>query len=101
MTKKHYAEITEVARKIYDQAAEEIPSYIAARYGNRKENTLSEQLEDFHAIADEVSAYLMGNAIAMIDGPYWDDDLKRMNQHIKQIATYVASNQRAELSKKN
>ena len=29
------------------------------------------------------------------------DDLKSMNQHIKQVATYVASSQRAELSKKN
>ena len=101
MTKKHYAELTEVARQIYDNAAETIQTYIAKTYGSRKENTLSEQLEDFHTIADEVAAYLMGNAIAMIDEPYWDEDLKTLNQHVKQIATFVASNQRAELSKKN
>ena len=101
MTKKHHAELTGVASRIYDQAAGEIQAYITERYGNRKENTLPEQLEDFHTIAAELSAFLMGNAIAMIDEPYWDDDLKSMNQHIKQVATYVASSQRAELSKKN
>lgn len=52
-------------------------------------------------IADEVAAYLMGNAMAMVDESAWNDDLKTLNGHIRQIAEYVTSNQRAELGPKN
>lgn len=101
MTKKHQAELTKVAEKIYDLAANEIQVYINKAYGNKQENTLAQQLEDFHIIADEVAAYLMGNAMAMVDETCWTDDLKTLNGHIRQIAEYVASNQRAELGPKN
>ena len=79
MTKKHQADLTAVAEKIYDLA----------------------ELEDFHVIADTASSYLMGNAMAMVEESCWNDDLKTLNTHVRQIATYVASNQRAELGPKS
>ncbi len=101
MTKKHHSDLVRIAEKIYDLAANEIQAYINQTYGTRTENTLAEQLEDFHVIADEVAAYLMGNAMAMVDESYWNDDLQTLNQHVRQVATYVASNQAAELAPKN
>lgn len=101
MTKKHQAELTAVAEKIYDLAANEIQAYINKTYGKNQENTLAQQLEDFHVIADTASSYLMGNAMAMVEESCWNDDLKTLNTHVRQIATYVASNQRAELGPKN
>ena len=101
MTKKHQVELTAVAEKIYDLAANEIQAYINKTYAKNQENTLAQQLEDFHVIADEVAAYLMGNAMAMVDETCWADDLKTLNGHIRQIAEYVASNQRAELGPKS
>ena len=101
MTKKHQAELTAVADNIYDLAANEIQAYINKTYGKNQENTLTQQLEDFHVIADTASSYLMGNAMAMVEESCWNDDLKTLNTHVRQIATYVASNQRAELGPKS
>ena len=101
MTKKHQAELTGVAEKIYDLAANEIQAYINKTYGKNQENTLEQQLEDFHVIADTAASYLMGNAMAMVDESCWNDDLKTLNTHVRQIASYVASSQRAELRPKN
>ena len=101
MNKKHQAELTAIAEKIYDFAADEIQEYINRTYGGNKENTLAAQLEDFHVIADTAASYLMGNAMAMVDESCWNDDLKTLNTHVRQIAYYVASNQRAELGSKN
>ncbi len=101
MTKKHQTELTKVAEKIYDFAANEIQTYINKVYGSKQENTLTQQMEDFHVIADEVSAYLMGNAMAMVEETCWANDLKTLNGHIRQIAEYVASNQKAEMGSKN
>lgn len=101
MTKKHQAELTAVAERIYDLAANEIQSYINKTYGKNEGNTLAAQLEDFHVIADTASSYLMGNAMAMVDESCWNDDLKTLNIHVRQIATYVAGNQQAELGPKS
>ena len=97
MTKKHQNELSLLAQKIYDMAANEIQAYINKTYGGQKENTLEQQLEDFHVIADDVSAYLMGNVMAMVDESCWADDLKTLNEHVKTVATYVVSNQTAAL----
>ncbi len=101
MTKKHQAELTTVAEKIYDLAANEIQTYINKTYGGQQENSLAAQLEDFHVIADTASSYLMGNAMAMVEESCWDDDLKTLNTHVRQIAKYVAGNQQAELRPKS
>lgn len=101
MTKKHQTELTTVAEKIYDFAAETIQTYINKTYGKNQENTLAAQLEDFHVIADTAASYLMGNAMAMVEESCWNDDLKTLNTHVRQIATYVANNQRAELGPKS
>ena len=44
MTKKHQAELTAVAEKIYDLAANEIQTYINKTYGKNQENTLTAAL---------------------------------------------------------
>ncbi len=92
MKKKHQAELTKVTEKTYYLVANEIQAYINKAYGDKQENTLAQQLEDFHVIADEVAAYVMGNAMAMVDETCWYDDLMTLNGHIRQIAEYVASN---------
>ena len=101
MDKKHQAELTTIAEKIYDFAANEIQSYINKTYGKNQENTLAAQLEDFHVIADTTASYRMGNAMAMVYESCWNDDQKMLNTNVQQIATYVASNQRAELGPKS
>ena len=101
MTKKHQAELSIIAEKIYNYAANEIQNYINKTYGENQSNTLASQLEDFHVIADTAASYLMGNAMAMVEESCWNDDLKTLNTHARQIATYVASSQRAELGPKS
>lgn len=101
MTKKHQAELNAIAERIYDLAANEIQDYINKTYGKNQGNTLSQQLEDFHVVADTAASYLMGNAMAMVDESCWNDDLKTLNTHVRQIATYVSSSQKAELGSKS
>ena len=101
MTREHQAELTQVAERIYDLAANEIQNYINKTYEKNQANTLADQMEDFHIIADEVAAYLMGNAMAMVDRSCWADDLNTLNGHIRQIAEFVVSNQLAETGYKN
>ncbi len=101
MTKKHQQKLTEIASKIYDLATIEIQNYLNETYGDNPGDTFANQIEDFHVIADEVSAFLMGNAMALTHESCWDDDLKTLGQHVRKVATYAASKQQAELGPKH
>ncbi|MBQ9211187.1 MAG: hypothetical protein IJ153_05740 [Clostridia bacterium] len=100
MTKKQQAELTKVAEKIYDLAADEMQKYLNKKYANKPDATMTEQLNDLHVISDEVAAYLMGNIIGLEDKSCWEADIKELNGHIRQVAEYVNSNQRAQLGPK-
>ena len=100
MTKRHQTELMNVAEKVYDAAVGEIQEYINKTYGSRTENTLEQQLEDYHIIAEEVAAFLMGNAMAMIDESSWDEDLQALTRHVRQVAAYAVSKQSADLAPK-
>lgn len=88
-SKNHIRELQEVSNRIYEYAAGEITEYCGKRYGNIDHDTGSEQMEDFRIIADEVCAYLMGNALAMVDDSCYEEDLQTVMGHIRQVREYV------------
>ena len=90
---KHIQELEKVAAEIYDLAANKISTYINKTYGNNPDNTEIQQLQDFLIIADEVSAYLMGNAMALTDSKHDERNLSELVAHIKQVTDYVRREQ--------
>lgn len=101
MNKRHQDELSAVAIRIFNFAEEEIQKYINKKYKNSNGDTMAQQMNDFYVISDEVTAYLVGNVMGIMNESCWDDNLKELNQHIRQIARYVASDQRAELGPKS
>lgn len=92
-SKNHIKELQEVSNKIYEFAANEITGYCEKRYGEIQKDTGTEQMEDFRIIADEVCAYLMGNALAMVDDSCFEEDLQTVSGHIRQVREYVVKMQ--------
>lgn len=91
--KKHIQELEKVAEEIYDFAANKISVYINETYGNNPDDTEIQQLQDFLIIADEVSAYVMGNAMALTDPKHDEGNISELVAHIEQIANYVRREQ--------
>ena len=91
--KKHIQELEKVAAEIYDLAAEKISAYINETYGNNTDDTEVQQLQDFLIIADEVSAYLMGNAMALAEPEFDEGNINELNSHIAQVTDYVRKEQ--------
>lgn len=91
--KKHIQELEKVAAEIYDLAAEKISAYINETYGNNTDDTEVQQLQDFLIIADEVSAYLMGNAMALAEPEFDEGNIAELNSHIAQVTDYVRREQ--------
>ena len=67
MTQEHHNDLILLSQKIYDQATDEITNYCAAKYCGVGNDTTEQQLEDYLFVAEETSAYLLGNAYALLD----------------------------------
>ena len=67
MTQEHHNELILLSQKVYDQATDEITNYCAAKYCGVGNDTTEQQLEDYLFVAEETSAYLLGNAYALLD----------------------------------
>lgn len=67
MDAKHYNELIELSQKIYDQSTETVTNYLSNKYCAVGNDTSEAQLEDYLFIAEETSAYFLGNALALLD----------------------------------
>ena len=67
MTQEHHNELILLSQKVYDQATDEITNFCAAKYCGVGNDTTEQQLEDYLFVAEETSAYLLGNAYALLD----------------------------------
>ena len=63
MDAKHYNELIELSQKIYDQSTETVTNYLSNKYCAVGNDTSEAQLEDYLFIAEETSAYFLGNAL--------------------------------------
>ena len=88
-SKKHMEELERVAGEIYDLAADRITEYCRKKYADEREDTVGQQLEDYISIADQVSAYLLGNALALVDPSTDEEELAGFAEHIRKVAAYV------------
>ena len=55
MNKEHYNELVLLSQEIYDQAAEKLTDYCAAKYCGIGNDTMEQQLEDYLFVAEETS----------------------------------------------
>jgi hypothetical protein len=67
MDKKHYNELILLSQEIYDQASDKLTNYCANKYCGVGNDTTEQQLEDYLFVAKKTSAYLLGNALALLD----------------------------------
>lgn len=64
MDVKHFNELIEVSQAVCDKANDQIADYCARKYGDAEGDTLEQQLRDYLFVAEESSAYILGNVLA-------------------------------------
>ena len=67
MDKQHYNELVMLSQEIYDQATDRLTNYCANKYCGVGNDTTENQLEDYLFVAEETSAYFLGNALALLE----------------------------------
>ena len=89
MTQEHQNELILLSQKVYDQATDEITNYCAAKYCGVGNDTTEQQLEDYLFVAEETSAYLLGNALALLDPDSQEAEIKTFVENLRRVVAYV------------
>ncbi len=66
MDTKHYNELIQLSQDIYEQATDKLTNYCATKYCGIARDTMEDQLQDYLFVAEEISAFLLGNALALM-----------------------------------
>ena len=90
MDKKHYNELVMLSQEIYDQASDKLTNYCANKYCGVGNDTTEQQLEDYSFVAEETSAYLLGNALALLDPSSQEAEIKSFVDDLRRVMAYAA-----------
>ena len=83
MTKEHYNELIELSHEIYSQAADTLANYCAAKYCGISNNTTVQQLQDYILVAQETTAWFLGNALALLTPDSQEKEIEILIRNIR------------------
>ena len=90
MNREHYNELVELSQKIYEQATVKLTEYCAAKYSGIGNDTMEQQLNDYLFVAEETSAYLLGNALALLDADSQEAEIRQFVENLRRVSAYAA-----------
>lgn len=89
MDKQHYNELVLLSQEIYDQATDKLTNFCAAKYCGVGNDTTEQQLEDYLFVAEETSAYLLGNALALLAPDSQEDEIKSFVEDLRRVIAHA------------
>lgn len=89
MNANHYNELIELSQDIYDSAADRLTNFCAQKYCGVDSESMEQQLEDYLFVAEETSAYLLGNALALLDADTQEAEIKTFTDNLRRVIKYA------------
>ena len=89
MDKQHYNELVLLSQEIYDQATDKLTNYCASKYCAISNDTTENQLEDYLFVAEETSAYLLGNALALLSPDSQEEEIKTFTDNLRRVVAFA------------
>ena len=86
MDVKHYNELIELSQEIYDQAADRLTNYCSNKYCGVGNDTTEQQMEDYLFVAEETSAFLLGNALALLDPDSQEAEIQTFVENLRRVS---------------
>ncbi len=90
MDKAHYNELVMLSHEIYENATDKLTNYCASKYCGIGNDTMEQQLEDYLFVAEETSAYLLGNALALLSPDSQETEIQSFVDDLRKVMVYAA-----------
>ena len=89
MDVKHYNELITLSQQIYDDATPKIADYCEKTYTEVPWDTKQQQMADYLFVAEEVSAFLVGNAMALLDPSSQEQELSALVENASRVIGFA------------
>lgn len=89
MDVKRFNELIEVSQKICDNANDQIANYCAQKYCSVENDTMEQQLRDYLFIAEETAAYILGNALALLNADSQEKEIQTFNENLRRVVKFA------------
>ena len=89
MDVKHFNELIEVSQEICDHASDRIANYCAQKYCGVGNDTTEQQLRDYLFVAEETAAYILGNALALLNADSQEKEIKTFTENVRKVINYA------------
>ena len=97
MDKQHYNELVLLSQEIYDHASDKLTNYCASKYCGVSNDTMEQQLEDYLFVAEETSAYLLGNALTLLDPSSQEAEIESFVNNLRKVMKCATKKLNSEL----
>ena len=87
---KHYNELVELSQEIYDQATDRLTNYCANKYCGVGNDTMEQQLQDYLFVAEETSAFFLGNALALLTPESQEAEIKTFTDNLRRVIAHAS-----------
>lgn len=85
MDAKHYNELIGISQNIYQDATDRITNYCAQKYCGIGNDTSEQQMADYLLIAQETSAFLLGNALALLTPESQEKEIELFTENLRRV----------------
>ena len=85
MDNKKRNELILLSQRICDSANGMLKEYLEKTYAEAGPETMGDQLEDWLYVAEESCAYMLGNAVAMLDPEVRDAEITGFEKYLRQV----------------
>ncbi|MCR4884803.1 MAG: hypothetical protein K6A68_14615 [Clostridiales bacterium] len=87
--KKHFNELILLSQEIYDVGSSKLTDYCTKTYSTYPHDAIERQLEDYLFVAEETSAYFLGNALALLDADSQETEIKTFVENLRRVIAYA------------
>ena len=92
MDVKHFNELIEVSQKICDHANDQIASYCEQEYAAAETDTTEQQLRDYLFVAEQTSAFILGNALALLNPDTQEKEIRTFTENLRKVIRFAQQN---------
>lgn len=85
----HHNELIELSQAIYDEATDKLTNYCAQKYCGVSNDTMEQQLQDYLFVAEETSAFFLGNALALLTPESQEAEIKTFTDNLRRVIAHV------------
>ena len=84
-TVNHHNELIELSNQIYTDATDRLTNYCTQKYCAVGNDTMEQQLQDYLFVAEETSAFFLGNALALLNPDSQEKEIERFTNELRRV----------------